>query len=215
MTLTVSLVLDAVIAAVLVYCFVLGVRRGLILTLCSLLAVLLALVGGWYLSTHYAAPLQERLEPVLAERLAPQGEEPAADQPETAPPPLPARFLQAVQERMIAAGQSAAEATTAAWAAAIAALLAKSILFLAGFVAVLLVWTLLCRVLDLVARLPGLHLLNKVLGGAVGLVKGVLLLMVARWALCDLLGWIGPDVIAESRLLPYLTRLPIFSLLGG
>ena len=39
--------------------------------------------------------------------------------------------------------------------------------------------------------------------------------MVARWALCDLLGWIGPDVIAESRLLPYLTRLPIFSLLGG
>lgn len=215
MTLTVSLVLDAVIAAVLVYCFVLGVRRGLILTLCSLLAVLLALVGGWYLSTHYAAPLQERLEPVLAERLAPQGEEPADEQAETAPPPLPARFLQAVQERMIAAGQSAAEATTAAWAAAIAALLAKSILFLAGFVAVLLVWTLLCRVLDLVARLPGLHLLNKVLGGAVGLVKGVLILMVARWALCDLLGWIGPDVIAESRLLPYLTRLPIFSLLGG
>ncbi len=215
MTLTVSLVLDAVIAAVLVYCFVLGVRRGLILTLCSLLAVLLALVGGWYLSTHYAAPLQERLEPVLAERLAPQGEEPADEQAETDPPPLPERFLQAVQERMLAAGQSAAESTAAAWAAAIAALLAKSILFLAGFVAVLLVWTVLCRVLDLVARLPGLHLLNKVLGGAVGLVKGVLILMVARWALCDLLGWIGPDVIAESRLLPYLARLPIFSLLGG
>ena len=217
MTLTVSLVLDIVIAAVLVYCFVLGVRRGLILTLCSLLAVLLALVGGWYLSTHYAAPLQEKLEPVLVEKLAHQGEDPAAaaDQPETDPPPLPERFLQAVQERMIAAGQSAVESTTAAWAAAIAALLAKSILFLAGFLAVLLVWTVLCRVLDLVARLPGLHLLNKVLGGAVGLVKGVLILMVARWALCDLLGWIGPDVIAESRLLPYLTRLPIFSLLGG
>lgn len=217
MTLTVSLVLDIVIAAVLVYCFVLGVRRGLILTLCSLLAVLLALVGGWYLSTHYAAPLQEKLEPVLVEKLVPQGEDPAAaaEQPETDPPPLPERFLQAVQERMIAAGQSAVESTTAAWAAAIAALLAKSILFLAGFLAVLLVWTVLCRVLDLVARLPGLHLLNKVLGGAVGLVKGVLILMVARWALCDLLGWIGPDVIAESRLLPHLTRLPIFSLLGG
>lgn len=217
MTLTVSLVLDAVIAAVLVYCFVLGVRRGLILTLCSLLAVLLALVGGWYLSTHYAAPLQERLEPILVEKLAPQGEDPAAaaDQPETDPPPLPERFLQAVQERMTAAGQSVVAGTTAAWAAAIAALLAKSILFLAGFLGVLLVWTVLCRVLDLVARLPGLHLLNKVLGGLVGLVKGVLILMVARWALCDLLGWIGPDVIAESRLLPYLTRLPIFSLLGG
>ena len=116
---------------------------------------------------------------------------------------------------MTAAGQSVVASTTAAWAAAIAALLAKSILFLAGFLGVLLVWTVLCRVLDLVARLPGLHLLNKVLGGLVGLVKGVLILMVARWALCDLLGWIGPDVIAESRLLPYLTRLPIFSLLGG
>jgi hypothetical protein len=38
--------------------------------------------------------------------------------------------------------------------------------------------------------------------------------MVARWALCDLLGWIPAGVIAESRVLPMLSSLSIFSLLG-
>lgn len=64
----------------------------------------------------------------------------------------------------------------------------RSLLFLAGFFGVLILWLILCHTLNLVAKLPGLHLLNKLLGGLLGLIKGLLLLMVARWILCDLLG---------------------------
>lgn len=45
MELTVSLLLDLVILGLLLYCLIQGLRRGFILTLCSLLAVLLAFLG--------------------------------------------------------------------------------------------------------------------------------------------------------------------------
>ena len=93
--------------------------------------------------------------------------------------------------------------------------MARSLLFLAGVFGVLILWLILCHTLNLVAKLPGLHLLNKLLGGLLGLIKGLLLLMVARWILCDLLGWIPASIAAESRLLPLLSSFSIFSLLGG
>ena len=58
MELTVSLLLDLVILGLLLYCLIQGLRRGFILTLCSLLAVLLAIIGGCYLATHAAQPLE-------------------------------------------------------------------------------------------------------------------------------------------------------------
>lgn len=226
MTFTASLILDLVILALLVYAFVTGFRRGLILSLCSLLAVFVALLGGWYLSTSCADPLAEKLEPLFLEAMADRAE---AD-PEGADSPLPAdqvppeeagsfsqltgRFSQAMQERLAQSAQEAETAALSSLAASAAALVAKSLLFLAGFLGVLVLWLILCHALNLVAKLPGLHGLNKVLGGLLGLGKGILLLMVARWALCDLLGWIPAEVAAESHLLPWLGSLSIFSLLG-
>lgn len=168
MTLTASLLLDIVLLVLLVYWFAMGVRRGLILTLCSLLSVVLGLAGGWYLAVHCSQPLQEQLAPLFTGHLD-----------------------------------------------AASALAAKAILFLVGFVGVQLAWTILCHALDLVAKLPGLHFLNKALGGLLGLLKGVLILLVAQWVLCDLLAWIPPEVAAQSRVLILLTNLPLLSLTGG
>lgn len=70
-----------------------------------------------------------------------------------------------------------------------------------------MVWTALCHILDLVAKLPGLNFINKLLGGVLGLVMGILILLVAQWALVDLLGWIPPEVAAQSRVLPWLDIL--------
>lgn len=168
MTLTASLLLDLVLLVLLVYWFAMGVRRGLILTLCSLLSVVLGLVGGWYLAVHGFQPLQEQLAPLFTGHLDDAS-----------------------------------------------ALAAKAILFLVGFVGVQLVWKLLCHALNLVAKLPVLHFLNKALGGLLGLVKGVLILLVAQWVLCDLLVWIPPEVAAQSRVLALLNTLPLLSLTGG
>jgi uncharacterized membrane protein required for colicin V production len=199
---------------VLVYSVVMGARRGFILTLCSLLAVVLALAGGWYAANHWSQPLQETLEPVLAQKLTDQmttNQTLTADDDSSA---LLGNYSQAIQEQITSSAQNIQTATANQLAESLSGLLAKSILFLVGFVVVLVVWHLLCRVLNLVARLPGLRTLNKGLGGIMGLIRGILLLMVARWALCDLLGWIPASVIEESRVLPMLSSLSIFSLLG-
>ena len=151
MTLTASLLLDLVLLGLLVVFFLVGYQRGLILTLCSLLAVILSFAGGWYLATHAAEGFQARLGPEVP------------------------------------------------------GFVASSLLFLAGFLVVQIVWVTLCH---------GLHLLNKILGGLLGLVKGIAILMVARWALCDLLQWVPADVAAESYVLPWLTPSAFFSLFG-
>ena len=161
MTLTTSLVLDIVLVGLLVYWFLMGLRKGLILSLCGLIAVLLGLVGGWYLATTQAASLAAQWEPFYVQYL-------------TAEAALPAT---------------------------------RAVLFLGGFVVVQMVWTALCHILDLVSKLPGLNFLNKFLGGLLGLVKGILILLVAQWALVDLLGWIPMEVAAQSRILPWLDIL--------
>ncbi|MBQ2926274.1 MAG: CvpA family protein [Ruminiclostridium sp.] len=168
MTLTTSLVLDIVLLGLLSYWFIMGLRRGLILSLCGLAAVLLGLVGGWYLATTQAALLAAEWAPFFAQYLTPEAALPAT----------------------------------------------RAILFLAGFVVIQMIWTALCHILNLVAKLPGLNLINKILGGVLGFAKGILILLVAQWALVDLLGWIPMEVAAESRVLPWLgilTQLPILT----
>ena len=144
MTLTASLLLDLVLLGLLVVFFLVGYQRGLILTLCSLLAVALSFAGGWYLATHAAEGFQAKLGPEVP------------------------------------------------------GFVVSSLLFLAGFLVVQIVWVTLCHALNLVAKLPGLHLLNKILGGL----------------LCDLLQWVPADVAAESYVLPWLTPSAFFSLFG-
>lgn len=205
----VSLLLDLVLLGLLVFSFVMGVRRGFLLSLCSLLAVLVALLGGWYLAAHWSQPLEERLEPVILETLTQREAE------EETTSPLPDNLPQALQDQAAQTAQDWKNATLAQAAAFLAGAAAKVILFLAGFFVVLLLWNLLFHALNLVAKLPGLHGLNKFFGGALGLVKGLLLLMLARWLLCDLLGWIPADVTRDSILLSLLPSLDLFALLEG
>lgn len=221
MNATLSLILDVVILGLLVYWCVMGCRRGLVLSLCSLLAVVVALAGGWYLSNHTYEPLADRLEPLLVQAV---GERADAALPEQTAPaqedsgqnsagvsgPL-AIFSQNLQSQI----QNFKEATVAQLAADMAQFIAKSILFLVGFLAVLLIWNILFHALHLVTRLPGLHFLNKFLGGVFGLIKGVLLLLVARWLLCDLLGWIPSEVAEGSRMLSLLASLSLSGMIGG
>jgi len=207
MSLSAPLLLDLVILVLLVLFIVQGVRRGFILTLCSLLAVFLALVGGWFLTQQYAEPLQEKLEPVIIAHFAPEYDKPAEAQEDLS-------LSETVQAQMEASVQSIQAAVIAQQCRAMASLASKVILFLGGFLAVLLLWIILCRALDLVARLPGLHLMNKVLGGILGLLKGLILLMVLRWLCCDLFSLIPDQIQEESRLLPVLSYLTVFYLPG-
>lgn len=210
MSLTLSLLLDLAILIVLLYCVLSGARRGFVLTLCSLIAVLVALSGGWYLSVHYSYLLEEKLEPVLTEKLlSSQDTDPAQTGGQDAGSLLES-YPQPIRERISEQVEGFRDATVQEIAGSLASVLSRSICFLLGFVCILLLWNILSHALNLVAKLPVLRQLNHLLGGVAGLLKGILILMVARWALCDLLGWIPAEVAQESYLLPLFTLPSLF-----
>ena len=215
-TLTTALLLDAVIVIVLVYCVTAGARRGFVRTFCSLIAVLISLGGGWYLSTYYAEPLQEKIEPFIMEKLLSAPVE--GLQPEFTPPAGMSgdgsfldRFSQSIQEQVEQQVNNVKTAAAEEIAASLSSLLARSVLFLAGFTVLQLLWKTISRALNLVAKLPVLRTLNRFLGGVIGFCKGILILAIAHWVLLDLLGLIPEAVAQSSFLLPMLSALPIFS----
>ena len=63
------IVYDIGIAAVLLFFVWLGYRKGLVLTLCSLLAVFVALIGASFLSNALAEPVAKAIEPIVTSRI--------------------------------------------------------------------------------------------------------------------------------------------------
>lgn len=77
---------------------------------------------------------------------------------------------------------SAGEAVSTALAATLSQSIAFWALFLLCFVLLLILVKLVSRALNLVARLPGLNLLNRLGGALFGLVSGLLVLFLIAWA---------------------------------
>ena len=233
------LIFDLVILAVLVLFAILGARRGLILSLCGLLAVLVAFVGASFvartlspmvasaLEPRFAAAIEEQLnEQIQSSTYLPEGSDPG-ETPTADTLPLQDvlnalrdmgfyeqlidSINQAVEDGMTEVAASAA----AKVAAAIAQSAAYMILFLVCFVVILILWKLLSHALDLVARLPGLHFLNKSLGALFGLVQAGILIFIAIWLL-QFVGQVIPREAAEQTyLLRFFLNTSPFSLLSG
>lgn len=231
------LMFDAAIAAVLVIFVLLGRRRGFVLTLCGLLAMFVALIGASVLSDLLSAPVARLVEPaiessitqVLQQTIDPsqwQLELPdlSAGEQSSALPQLPLQqamqalegtqlysmFGQSLQNAVNEGALELVSSAAAAIAGYIAGELTRMVLFAVCFVVVLLAWKLLARVLDLAFRLPVLSSINRLLGGAVGLVKGVLLVYIAVWLLR---GSLAPETVEQTVLLKFFYETSPLSLL--
>ena len=90
------------------------------------------------------------------------------------------------------------------------------LLSLCGLVAVLVAWTVFSHALDLVARLPGLHFLNKTGGALLGLVKGCAILFLCAWVIRYLGHIIPEETVEQTTLLKFfLTTNPVALILGA
>lgn len=216
MTFTASLVVDLLIVVFLAVFVYRGFKNGLIVTVFSLLALAIAIGCGWFLSDHYAHGLADTLQPAIESKVTEYlAKNNAAPDPST---PLDMgyseAFAGAVQNTLDAGSSGFAGGTASSLGSAIADIAARSVLFLAGFLAVMLLWWLLSHFLHLVSRFPGVHAVDRFLGAILGLLVGYLFLLLIRWVLCDLLGCVPESILAGSHLLPLLFSQPIFLLLG-
>ncbi len=228
------LIADGLVLAVLLIFACIGARRGLILSLCGLLAFVVAFLGASFAARTLSPVVADALEPKFAAAIEEQLNESIRQQAEAgeaavlSPDDVPLEgVLDALREmgfyetlintvdRAVESGMTAVAASAAAAvAAAIAQSAAYLILFLLGFFLILLAWRLLSRALDLVARLPGLHFLNKTGGALFGLVQGCIILFVAAWLLQFFGQMLPRELVEQTVLLKFFMTTNPFSLVA-
>ena len=221
---------DLLIAAVLLLFAYLGRKRGLVLTLCGLLAMFVALIGASMISNMLCDPVAKAIQPMIesgvsqALQQAVQENMSSASVGEGVSVPLE-QALQILKEsgiyRMFAQSLSnafnegvldAVSGAATSIAAYIAREVSRTVLFVVSFVVVLLGWRVVSKVLDLAFKLPVLSTINRTLGGVVGLAKGALVVLIAVWLLKDNL---PPQALTDTFLLKFFAENSPLSLLSA
>ena len=162
-----ALILDIAVAAVLLIFILHGASRGLLLSLCGLVAVLVAFVGASlfsdllapqvsaYLEPHFASAIQSGLEQQMQGALQSGAAQAGEDIPLTdvlnvlKDMGFYQSAVDAVNEAVENGLTSVAAGTAAAVAASIAGSVARTVLFALSFGAILVLWTILSPVLGL------------------------------------------------------------------
>ncbi|MEG2679255.1 MAG: CvpA family protein, partial [Oscillospiraceae bacterium] len=200
------ILLDVAVLGLLVLFGLWGAKRGFVLSLCGLFAVVVAIFGASLLS-HYITPiisnfLAPHLTPIFEGWLVQEGV------------PQQSGFLWRMMEQALlhslpetVAGALPQVTTAAALAITVAGWIANATSFLLTFMVILLLWTLLSHALNLVSKLPGLNMLNKTAGLMVGLIKGAVVLFVGAWVLRHLDGFVPPELTAQTTLFRFFMTM--------
>lgn len=209
-----AIFVDLFMAAILLLALVLGIRQGFLQSLARVAIVIAALLGAAWLAEHLADPAAKWLEPVLTEKLQQQmsGQSAAADDPSLAAAGILETFgfsgdtldemVRSVTEKAQEVGQTLLSAVVSTVLRSVA----YAVVYLVSFLLLLLLLRLLLAPLHLFTKLPGVHGINAALGGALGLVKGALLLFFAVWLLRRLQLWITPELISQTYILRFFAE---------
>ena len=194
---TVPVIIDAVVVLILVGFTVIGARRGLLQTLAGLVIVVVALVGAGMIATTFSGPaaklaaplIEKQIEKKIDAAMAESG--PAESTSGAEDSQLEELFSRlgldaAVRDSMAEKAKDTVRDTGVSVAAAVVTSIAQSmiygVLYILSFVALSVLLHVLFKAMGLLTKLPGIHSLNALGGGLLGLIEGALLLFLAVWA---------------------------------
>ncbi len=225
------LLYDVAVVAILVFFFLRGRKKGLILTLCGLAAFFVALIGARVASEqlsplaadamlpHFSTVIEQQLGDDLNEKLDQLLTENESGGNAIIDALKALGFYDKVSHaiRDAVTGQAAQTAADVALALArtVAELVAGVLVFVIAFLIISALWFILSHALDLAARLPIIHGLNSLLGGVLGLAQGVLILFLAAWVLRLLGGVIPEQTVAQTTVLRFFINTNPFDLISG
>ncbi len=200
---TTPVIIDAIAVAVLAGFGILGAWKGLLRTLAGLLIVVLSLAGAGIIASALSVPAAKVAAPVIEKRLEARLEEAIeerypGERPADGRSPLEDRLSiadmldllgidetrwDALSFRALDAVRDTGAHLMTAVIESVARSMLYGVLYMLSFVLLSVALHLLVRMLDAFLKLPGLHGLNAVGGGLVGLAEGALLLFLAVWVL--------------------------------
>ena len=226
---TVPVIIDAVVVLILVGFTVIGARRGLLQTLAGLVIVVVALVGAGMIAATFSGPAARLAAPVIQKHITSRVEEAMAVQTDSTPEEVGEEprvedllvllgldedvrgsLAEQAEEQIRDAGASIVSAVVESMVGSVA----YGVLFILSFLALLLMLHVLVGAMDLVMKLPLLHGLNTLGGGALGLIEGTLVLFLAVWAARRLGISFETEALAEAHILRIFTTNTPLSLLS-
>ena len=211
---TISLIFDIAIAAILLLCLIVGGVRGFISSLLSVLILSAALLGSAILANTQADPvsswLTPRVEQYMLDRLTDGRSDEAVSAAAASDNAALAELVDfdAITGIAKRAMDSAVEAGKNMLEGAVTGMirsLAYGVLFLLSFLVLTLLLRLITSPLRLAERAPVLGTLNRLAGAALGLCLGVL----GMFAAASVLQWTGlvdAATLRDTYLLKYFTQ---------
>jgi len=224
-------IIDIIVASALVIFAAWGAHSGLFRSLAGFVIVIVALVGAGMISSTFTEPVTRYIQPLIEKHIEERvdaavssqtaGETPsvgAGTETEEAPNvgssesgqllerlgldgTVTKSLNQKVQEQMKETGESVATAV----ADSLAKTIVSAVLFTLSFLVLTLLLRVLMHAMDLVLRLPGLHMLNAMGGALFGLAEGMLFLFLAVWILRRFGVSFDTELIGSTHVLRFFT----------
>ena len=205
----VGIFVDIALAAVLLIALVMGWRQGFVQALTRIIVVVAALLlAGWIagkLADHAAKWLEPMLTERLEQRLTAQGNTDDAGE-------MLAAFgfegdtLSELVDKAVERAQQAGETLLSAVVSTALRSAAYAVVYVVSFLLLLLLLRLVLAPLHLFTKLPVVQGANALLGGALGLIKGMLLVFLAVWVLQKLQLFITPELVSKTVLLKFFAQ---------
>ena len=226
---TTAVIIDAIVVVVLLAFAIWGARQGLVRALAGLVMVIVALVGAGMIAAAFSDPAARLAAPVIQKHITSRVEEAMAVQTDSTPEEVGEEprvedllvllgldedvrgsLAEQAEEQIRDAGASIVSAVVESMVGSVA----YGVLFILSFLALLLMLHVLVGAMDLVMKLPLLHGLNTLGGGALGLIEGTLVLFLAVWAARRLGISFETEALAEAHILRIFTTNTPLSLLS-
>lgn len=224
-------IIDVIVAAALLGFLFAGVHRGLIRAAAGFVVLAMALVGAAVAANTLTPVVGEALRPAIEKRVERRIDK-AIEEARPVKPQVGDEEGLTMDGLLSLLGIDADPAASIAGKAedlirdegadlmsAVIQSVAESVLrvliFAVAFPVLLIGLKLLVGVLDLAARLPGVHEANALGGGAVGLIEGALAVFLAVWVLRRLGVSFDTEVVEQTFLLRFFTTNTPLSILSA
>lgn len=213
----IGIFVDIALLALLLLSLVQGARQGFVQALTRILVVVAALLLAGWIAGRLAEPAAKWLEPMLTEKLE-QRLQLQGDTDDAGDMLAAFGFEGEMLEKLVdSAMETAREAGETLLTAVVSAALkgvAYAVVYVVSFILLVIILRLALTPLHLFTKLPVVHGVNAIMGGALGLLKGALVLFFAVWALQRLRLLVTPELVESTVLLKFFAQNSPMSLLA-
>lgn len=213
-----SLIIDLILIAIVAFCAWNGYRKGFIMGISGILALIIAFYGAQIVADTYSQEFTSMLKPFVSGVVDAAvadvqiGGEGGYDNEEVYDVTYDALgnigilksaardIANEIAERVERTGQTMREEIVSVLCSKIAYVLTSVIVFLL----ILIVFTVIANILNLAFKLPGLEFINETLGALFGFAKGAIIVIAIAWVMRYLGVLVGEDVVNKTMLLEWL-----------